>query len=595
MPRFFRTSAAAALVLLGATATDAQHQHGATAGGAYQCGPPPRVVADVVPLWQGVAGTVHVPITTHGAHRDSVQAYFDQGVAWMYGYNFGEAVLSFRKAARFDPACTLCWWGVASALGPNINEPIIAQRWKMASAYVDTARMLGRDAQEWERDYLGAARARFQPLPANVDHMDPGEFAWIRQNMDRAYYNALQDIWQTSLRARAPDLTAATMYAEAALNLHPWDWWNNDGTARWPETDTAVAVSALVLRVDPRHVGAAHIAIHAREASQSPDSALRAAGILTSLMPGSAHLNHMPGHIYHRTGQYALSVSHNQAAVVLDSIYEKIRGAEWRYPMYYAHDNEFLWVSGSFVGKAADAETAASRLRGIVDTALVRCYSNAQHFLAAPGLVGMRFGKWTSVLDVPSPWPTFSQPYPRGMYHYTRGYAYLRTGQTAKASAQLDSLRAIAESIPANAMVSNNSARTLLRISAQILSGEMLAARGDFDAALPQLREAVALQDALDYDEPPPYFYPARHSLGAVLLQRGRPRDLAEADSVYRTDLGLMDGRNVYVINRNPKNGWALRGMVNTARALGRDTTQWSTQFRQAWDPKTPVPPGSRY
>ena len=140
--RFAQVSTlAAAFTLLGATAATPQHQHGMGANTPYQCGPPPPLTADTVPLWTGVAGTVQpgFALTVHGSHPDSVRAYFNQGLAWMYGYNFGEAVLSFRKAAFFDPHCALCFWGVATALGANINEPIIAQRWKMAKAHVDSA------------------------------------------------------------------------------------------------------------------------------------------------------------------------------------------------------------------------------------------------------------------------------------------------------------------------------------------------------------------------------------------------------------------------------------------------------------------------
>lgn len=591
MRRFLTFALAAALVLLGASTATAQHHRRTAGADTFQCGPPPPLTAAVVPLWQGVAGTVHLPITARGPQRDSVQAYFDQGLAWMYSYNFGEAVLSFRKAARFDPTCAMCFWGVATALGPNINEPIIARRWAMASAHVDTAVRLMGNASAAEQKYIRAAVVRFQPFPDTL-RITPVQFSQIRQRMDQAYADSLQSIWIGGLRR---DLTAGTLYAESQLNLHPWDWWNQDGTPKWPATSEAVVVARQVLGTNPRHVGAAHILIHALEASQRPDSALQAADILPSLMPGSAHLNHMPSHIYHRTGQYARSAARNAAAVKLDSAYLAFRGPEWRYPMYYAHDNEFLWVSASFVGQVAAARVAADSLMGIVTPSLLRCYSNAQHFLAAPGLVAMRFGQWPVIDTLRSPYPRYAAAYPRAMWHYTRGWAHLRNGRMALAEAARDSVFAIATSLPPDSSVSNNRTTELLGIAGEILGGEILAAQQRYDLAVDMLRDAVMRQDALRYDEPPPFFYPARHSLGAVLLQRGRPADLREAEAVYQTDLGLMDGPNRYVINRNRENGWAYRGMVNVKRAMGQDTTVWATKFRAVWDPRTPVPPGSRY
>jgi tetratricopeptide (TPR) repeat protein len=586
---------AAAFTLLAATAATPQHQHGMSANTPYQCGPPPPLTATTVPLWTGVDSTVQpgFPLTTHGSQQDSVRAYFNQGLAWMYGYNFGEAVLSFRKAAIFDPQCALCFWGVATALGANINEPTIAQRWTMAAAETDTAslRMVTGGASPIERALIEAAGVRFLPLPQGVDNMSPVEFKRRRQRMDQLYADALQKI----RLANPTNATVGTLAAEAQLNLHPWDWWNNDGTAKWPATDSAVAFAGAVLRQHPRHVGAAHIWIHALEASQRPESAYPQAVFLASLMPGSAHLTHMPSHIFHRVGEYRRGVEHNQHATRMDLTYLNFRGWEWRYPMYYAHDNDFLWVSATLVGMQHDAATSADSLMRIMSQQLLDCYGNAQHFLTAPSLVAMRFGQWQRVLDIPSPYRTYRVAYPLGIWHFTRGWAYLRQGKIDDAFASRDSLYEIAGLVGLrNDSVVNNSARELLQIAGQTLSGEIEAAQGNYPRALRLLRSAVERQDALNYDEPPPFFYPARHSLGAVLLMSGTPENLAEAEAVYRTDLGLNDGAR-FPVNRNRQNGWAYRRMVNTMLAMGKDTTEWGQDFARVWEKGTPVPPGSRY
>jgi tetratricopeptide (TPR) repeat protein len=583
---------AAAFVLLGAATAMAQHQHGMGAHTPYQCGPPPPLTAGTVPLWPGVAGTVTAgfTVTTHGTRPDSVRAYFNQGIAWMYSYNFGEAVLSFRKAAFFDPKCAACFWGVATALGANINEPTIAQRWTMAAAHTDTAIALMGDASHIEKELIESAAVRFLPLPANVDSMPPAQFASRRQAMDQGYAAALQ-----AIRLENPtNLTVGTLAAEAQLNLHPWDWWNNDGTAKWPATDSAVAFAAAVLRQDPRYVGAAHIWIHALEGSYRPDSAYAQAVFLDSLMPGSAHLTHMPSHIFHRVGEYRRAVEHNQRATGMDLRYLNFRGWEWRYPMYYAHDNDFLWVSATFVGMRNAATTSADSLMRIMSQQLLDCYGNAQHFLTAPNLVANRFGEWDRVLSIPSPYLTYKVQYPRAMWHYTRGWAFLRKGNFAEAEANRDSVYAIARAVGPADSVSNNSTQSLLWVAGAILSGEILAAQRNFAPALDSLRTAVRRQDALNYDEPPPFFYPARHSLGAVLLMRGAMGDLVEAERVYRTDLGLNDGAN-FPVNRSRQNGWAYRGMVNTMRAMHKDPAEWERDFVRVWEPGSPIPPGSRY
>jgi tetratricopeptide (TPR) repeat protein len=586
---------AAAFTLLGASAATPQHQHAVTANTPYQCGPPPWLTANVVPLWPGVAGTANpgFVLTTHGSQQDSVRAYFNQGLAWMYSYNFGEAVLSFRKAAFFDPQCAMCFWGVATALGPNINEPIIAQRWKMAAAHIDSAWDRRSGVSQIELRLLQSARARFLPVPPDVDNMPPARFATIRQQMDQIYAAALQEI----RLANPTNLTVGTLAAEAQLNLHPWDWFYNDGRPKWPATDSAIAFARAVLRQDPRHVGAAHIWIHAIEASEYPDSAYPQAVWLDSRMPGSAHLTHMPSHIFHRVGEYRRAVEHNQRATAMDLQYLNFRGWEWRYPMYYAHDNDFLWVSATLVGMQDAATTSADSLMRIMSQQLLDCYGNAQHFLTAPNLVAMRFGQWDRVLAIPSPWLTYKVAYPRGIWHFTRGWAFLRKGDFANAQASRDSVYAIATAVgPADSVV-NNSTQDLLRITGALLSGEILAAQNSFGPAIDSLRLAVERQDRLNYDEPPPFFYPARHSLGAVLLIRGAQGargDALEAERVYRTDLGLNDGGR-FPINRTRQNGWAYKGMVNTMRALHRDPSVWQDSLDRVWDPRTPQPPASRY
>ncbi|HEU0053742.1 MAG TPA: hypothetical protein VFQ39_11210, partial [Longimicrobium sp.] len=370
--------AAAALALLPG-AVDAQH--------GYHCSTPPPLTAPVVPLWNGIAGKVDFPISPR---NDSTRAYFNQGVALIYGFNHGESVLSFRKAAKFTP-CAVCYWGIATALGPNINEQINQQRWQMAAAAVDSARMLMATASPVERSLIDAARRRYFNPDGTLPRfpLSPAEFKRVRGEMDRRYSDAMADIWR-SAGGKDPHLGA--LYVESLLDLHPWDLWLNNGDPKWPETMRSLLVSDSILQRYPDHVGAAHLKIHILEGSTRPDLATREADILERLMPGNGHITHMPSHIDHRTGRYAEGVGHNVRATALDSAYLAFRGWLWRYPMYYAHDNDFLWVSATFAGLRADAVRSADALNGIVGDSLIACYRSAQHFLTAPVLVRARFG-----------------------------------------------------------------------------------------------------------------------------------------------------------------------------------------------------------
>lgn len=557
----------------------------------YRCDDPPPLTEPHVPLWKGVSGTVTFDRVSRS---DSAQRYFEQGLALIYGFNHLESVLSFRKAATFDRNCAMCFWGVAIALGPNINERINAQRWLMAAAHADSAWRLRRADRPAELRYLRAARVRYAlPEHRPVHDLPADEFARIRARRDTAYAHAMHDVWRASGHT---DLTAGAMYTEALMDLHPWDLWKLDGTPKWPSTHHALHVLRQVLRRKPDHVGAAHLWIHMLEGSHRPDLALSQADTLESLMPGAAHITHMPSHIYHRVGRYATGVSHNERATGEDSEYLAYRGWKWRYPMYFAHDHDFLWVSATFAGMREQAAASAASLRGIFGpdgdqgAELIRCYPGAQHFLTAPVLVAVRFGQWDSAAAVLPPDPRFR--YPTGVWHYGQGWAQLRRGDLDSAALHRDSVETIALQLVGDT-ISNNPATDLLRIQRLTLAGEILAARGRYPEAIAKLDSAVWMQDRLNYDEPPPFFYPARHSLGAVLVESGVRANADSAVQVYLTDLGHR-GKRDYSVKRNPDNAWAYVGMANAMRALGHPDRHWLARARRVWHGGE-LPPSSRY
>jgi tetratricopeptide (TPR) repeat protein len=575
-------AAAAAALALFPAAVGAQHH--------YQCGAPPPLTEARVPLWPGVSGTVTFDRVSSS---DSAQRYFEQGLALIYGFNHLESVLSFRKAATFDRGCAMCYWGVAIALGPNINEPINAQRWYMAAAHADSARRRVRPNDILARRYVSAAVARYA-LPATpLERLTPAEFTRVRAQRDTAYAAVMKGVWEASGER---DLTAGSMYTEALMDLSPWNQWNIDGTPKFSSTVEALNVLRTVLRQKPDHVGAAHLWIHMLEGSHRPDLAVQQADMLERLMPGAAHITHMPSHIYHRVGRFSTGVAHNERATAEDREYLAYRGWMWRYPMYFAHDHDFLWVSASFAGMRDQAAASADSLRGIFGATggagaqLIECYANAQHFLSAPILVAVRFGEWDRAIRVERPEARYR--FPTGVWHYGQGWARLRTGDRAAAERHRDSVMAIANGM-GSATISNNSAADLLRIQGLTLTGEILASERRYGEAIAALDSAVRMQDRLSYDEPPPFFYPTRHSLGAVLVESGIRANSQRAVEVYLTDLGDRDEHD-YSVKRNPDNAWAYVGMANAVRSLGFDPSHWLNRATGVWKGGK-LPPSSRY
>lgn len=572
MIRALPAALAAALVLAPA-AIPAQHAHHAAGPAAAAEGPPP--------LFDNL-GSYSKPIST----RDPLaQRYFDQGVRLLYGFNHMEAMLAFREAAAIDPRCAICWWGVASTLGPDINQDMSERHWREAYAAIHRARTLMAYASPWEAAYIDAMMQRYSPLP-DFDRPDPVVRAH-RLAQDSAYSRAMQRV--ASSLPDDPD--AATWYAESLLDLDPWNQWTRDGRQPRPGTVEAVGVLEWVIARWPLHPGANHFYIHAVEASSRPERAYPSARRLAALMPGAGHIVHMPSHIFLRMGLYDEAVRANLDAIRADSVYLLTRKALGRYPRYYAHNVEFLWAAAGMSGQRATSLYAA-RLQGKEWPAdSVRRWPNTQHFLTTPWVVMVRFGMWDDLLREPA--PPADLKFARGAWHYAQGFARLRTGRPDSARAHLVRLDAIiadttADSVPAQSI---NSGRQLLRLAARTLEGEIEAAAGRRQAALAALEAAVALQDSLRYDEPPPFYFPVRHSLGAVLLQFGQA---ADAERVYRTDLALFDGAET-IPNRNRLNGWSLLGLAQALDAQKKPSAQAWNDFRDAWAHADVEIPGSRF
>jgi len=516
----------------------AEHQHNAK-------------TADSVPLFDNL-GTHHHKISTK---VPLAQRYFDQGLRLVYAFNHEEAVRAFKEAARLDPNCAMAYWGVGLALGPNYNLPLDPERNRAAYAATQKAVKFAPKASAAERAYIAALAKRYSLAP-DAD----------RKALDQAYADAMREV----AHAYPDDTDAATLFAESLMDLRPWALWTLDGQPQ-PGTLEIVATLEAVLKKDPMHPGANHYYIHAIEASPQPDRGLVAAERLHNLVPGAGHLVHMPSHIYMRTGRYADAADANTQAIKVDEAYIAAVKPAGVYPMmYYPHNIHFFWAAASMEGRSADAIRAAREVTNGVSPEMVKEMDAIEYFVPTALFALARFGKWEEILHEPA--PPAGQPYATGIWHYARGLALANTGRLDEAASEQQAVAAAAAAMPPERIIGDNTPpAALLHLAAEALAGESAARRGQTDDAVKHLQEAVRAQDALPYTEPPPWYYPVRQSLGAVLLTAGRP---ADAEAVYRDDL-----------QRNPENGWSLYGLWQALRARQAEAEAAAVEerFRKAW------------
>lgn len=533
---------AAAILLAACSTQSAPHDHG-NAASATTAAPP---------LFDDL-GRYHRAITTTSPRA---QAYFDQGLRLVYGFNHYEAQAAFREAARLDPTCAMCAWGIALTYGSNYNSPTDAERERGALTAVSQARALAAvAATDRERALIAALATRHSAAPG-AD----------RVALDRAYADAMRDV----SRRFPDDLDAATLLADALMNLRPWSLWTTEGAPQ-PGTEEIVATLERVLAVDPMHPGANHLYIHAVEASPDPRRAEAAADRLRGLMPGAGHMVHMPSHIYYRIGRYADAAEVNVQAVAADRAYfAKSRPSPIYRMMYYPHNLDFVWHAAALEGRGAECLRAAREFAAAAPAEAVLEMPDMETAPAAPYFALVRFGRWAEMLAEPA--PPARMLYVTGAWRYARGLAFLGTGRRAEAASELGQLRAVRQSVPAERTLANFFKMSdMLALAAEILAGEIAARGGDAEAAVKHLAEAVRIQDEHWFTEPPPWYFPVRQSLGAALLQAGRA---AEAEAVYREDL-----------RRNPENGWSLFGLAQSLRAQGKtaDASAIDARFRRAW------------
>jgi tetratricopeptide (TPR) repeat protein len=502
------------------------------------------------PLFDNL-GTLHHPISSPS---DLAQRYFDQGLRLVYAFNHEEAIHSFEEAAKQDPQGAMPYWGIALALGPNINAAMNKENEHRAIEAIKKARARLTTANAAEQAYIEALTKRYISTKRAT-----------RASMDKAYADAMRTVW----RNYPDDPDAGVLFAEAMMDLRPWDFWTADGKPK-PGTDEIVATLEAVLQQHPEHPGACHYYIHAVEASRQPERALPCADRLPGLMPGAGHLVHMPAHIYARVGKYHESALRNAEAAQVDEHYLAGAHLDGDYADgYYSHNLHFLWSSLMMEGQSAEALKAATSLLSTITEEEARKNHIKEEYLTTKLFTWIRFGGWEDLLREPP--PPKGLHLVEGVWRLGRGLALVATGRLPGAEGERQALVTLTKQFRRSKNQQDKIERDLLKISERLLAGQIAAQRQRHEEAIKALKEAIKIEDSLQGAEPPRWPLSVRHYLGPVYLLLGRP---AEAENEYRADLKWY-----------PENGWGLFGLVQSLKAQHKDSeaAEMSSRFEKAW------------
>jgi tetratricopeptide (TPR) repeat protein len=500
-------------------------------------------------LFEGLS-QFHRAVTTSSGQA---QAYFDQGMRYMYAFNHDEATRSFAQAAHLDPACAACYWGLALTVGPNYNL-----------TSVDAVRaQVAFEALRAARAHEGAAspveRALIEALSVRHPSAQPPEAAAGPQLL-AAYAKAMEGV----AAAFASDDDVQVMTAEAEMTVHAWKLWSPDGQ---PVAGTREIQARLerVLARNPLHPGANHYYVHVMEASHTPEAAVAAAERLRGMMPAAGHLEHMPAHIMQRVGRYEEAAEANRRGVTADRAYMARTTPPDYYAMYLAHNSSFLAYSAAMEGRKAETLLAVEDLAATLPVEMLVGMGDSGWVVAARYAALVRFGLWDELIALGP--PDARLPGATAAFLYGRGVALAARGQLPEAREALAQLKALRTQLAPGVLGGFNALPDLIGVSEAVVGARIAATEGRQAEAVQLLQEAVAGEDRLVYNEPADWFFPVRHLLGAQLLLG---KDAARAAEVYRADL-----------RRNPRNGWALHGLALALRAQGKNREAARTEQEQ--------------
>lgn len=498
-------------------------------------------------------GNYHHEVSTE---NKTAQKFFDQGLTLIYAFNHNEAIRSFQRAAELDPMLAMAYWGIAFALGPNYNLPAEDEQRKLAYKSIKKAIKHSSHSTQKEKDYIYALSKRYTKDIKKIN----------QQVLDIEFKNAMK-----KLHEKYPDdPDAATLYAESLMDIKPWQLWNKDGT---PAEGTQEILSVLesVLKSNPEHPGANHYYIHAVEASNDPGRGLASAQVMKTVVPFAGHLVHMPAHILFRVGDYEGTSDANNNAIGIDESYIKNYNPQGVYPlMYYNHNINFLSVSRMMEGRYGDAIKSANTIAENVKPALSEMQM-LESLYANPLMILISFGKWDEIISYPDPETDTAYKTYSGLLHFSKGVAYTKSGSPENAKAELEKFSVYKNQIKPDDIIGLTSAELIFTIAGDILEAEISAAEGNTARAIELLKNAVQLEDSVNYDEPPDWYPSVRLALGSELFLNG---DYPEAEKIFRDEL-----------KKYPHNGRGLFGLMESLKAQGKNDEAKivSDEFNAAW------------
>jgi tetratricopeptide (TPR) repeat protein len=498
-------------------------------------------------------GNLHHAVSTKNA---LAQRYFDQGLMMLYAFNHMESERSFRSAASADPHLAMAWWGVAMAVGPNLNDPTSMEHDKKGSDAIAKALKLKKYASQEEKGLIDAQAKRYgAKTEADLPKLAERYAAAMGKLADK-YKN---------------DADVRTLYADSVMNTMPWDYYNADGSPKRDIEKPIVILEGTMARW-PQHPGANHLYIHAVEASAHPERAIGAAQRLGPYAPAAGHLVHMPSHIWVRVGRWADATESNEEASKADEDYITQCHVQGRYPLgYYPHNLHMLTFASMMEGRSAVALQASKKAAGQMPKEMQEePPSFAALFSSLPIFAMVRFGRWDDLLAYPQ--PLDKKGLVQALWKYGRVIALAKTNHVDEARTELAEMdKLISRPELQTYKARHDNALDLLKVARELAAGEVDMAAGQKDSAVEHFRKAVAAQDALFYSEPEDWYYPTRHTLGNALLKVGKNE---EAEKVFRED-----------VVKHPDNGWALFGLQQSLRAQGKNAEADEAQqkFDKAW------------
>lgn len=485
--------------------------------------------------------------------KKEAQLWFNQGLTWLYGFNYQDATLCFQKAAELDDKCGMAWWGVAMAASPAYNHPVMNEDRK-------------------KRAWSATVKAR-----GCLDHLTPVEQALIkalakriiepnakipdRATLNKAYAEAMQAVW----REFPNDSDVGTIYAESMMLLRPWQLYAADRT---PHPDTPHIVNTLdrVLAMDPDHPGALHLYIHAVEPSRKPSMAMFAADRLFGLVPASSHLQHMPSHIYIQVGRWDLAVESGKKAMEADDEYRLKARKPGLQPSYPPHNTHMMTFAAMMSGRKGEALAGARDMwTDLPDNMTEEEYNWNDTVMCTEYDVLKRFGMWKEILKTKAPRNPNKFAITTANWHGARAVAYAalsrvepqeKDAHLAAATKEYAAFKEVVSRISLKRRWGSKKAWQVLEVSDNFIQGEIALQQEQWDKAIWYLKRAIEVEDGLGYLEPPQWLQPSRHTLGAIYLHQ---KMFKEAEATFREDLAKW-----------PDNGWSLFGLSKALKNLER-------------------------